>query len=525
MKGKFITQITAFAMAICMLVALVPAVPAYAADGDDTAKITLNFDLGTFRTKVKEVTSDGTAYGSTSGGWNVNKEQTAGSIRYHLENTDINTNVRANWYVFVRDASTGANPGLRFTFLNNDSDGQKIAFDFQVEKAGWYDLKDSSIGAYIGAKSAKVSVLSQGVTSEAATLVAETAGSGWIGLSAFETKAVYLNAGTNTVVFEGTATDVDNTFLVKELIFTETDAPKLEKKVTLNFNLYSKLTKREGLEAPVLADASMEDGGWVLNTKEELTDRSINSAITSKDSHLLYKFIDSGEGARVSFQANTTNRISFDFNVEEAGYYDLTAEIYSLKNLANDITVYVKSSAAAKTQVGVIDARVTGDGWVKVTDMPEFKTVYLSEGTNTIMLTADPTKADYIAVKSFTFTKKSDVAANTNEVFGNIFAYIKKTDGGVKVSFVGGIKTIEGFEKVGFKVGNEEYTTQNVYKNLSAKGTSFAAADFGVGENGYIFHTDYIDVEAGDVVTIEAFAVKSNGDEVKLGKQYNVTIK
>ena len=111
---------------------------------------------------------------------------------------------------------------------------------------------------------------------------------------------------------------------------------------------------------------------------------------------------------------------------------------------------------------------------------------------------------------------KEEIPAS--DIFGDTYAYVKDS----KVYFIGGLKTIDG-SAVGFDVSindgeSFEATTDKVYKSLSV-GTSItkSAADFGVGEDGYIFITETDKLEKGNIVKIKPFIVK-NGQKVYHGE-------
>lgn len=145
-------------------------------------------------------------------------------------------------------------------------------------------------------------------------------------------------------------------------------------------------------------------------------------------------------------------------------------------------------------------------------------------------------EAEYVDADGVVYQDQMEIAVTNDDIFGNVYAYIEETTG--NVVFLGGLKTISGYTKVGFYVfegtaGNawdmnmvaddtKALTTSNVYETITTTDGTYDASYFGE-ECGHIFFVEK-NIAAGTTVIVRPFIEDASGNKIIYGKQYTMTV-
>ncbi len=147
----------------------------------------------------------------------------------------------------------------------------------------------------------------------------------------------------------------------------------------------------------------------------------------------------------------------------------------------------------------------------------------------------ESTGCSYVSPKSVKFTPATEEdptpepdepqeTVSTN--FGENYAYLTKDEtGSYKLTFIGGIKEIEGYSEVGFEINGEKIGNKSVYEKFSYDGNEVSFGTyFGEGVN-YVFKAAE-SFAPGTEITFRAYSVKGEGESAvyEYGNSYTVTV-
>lgn len=214
-------------------------------------------------------------------------------------------------------------------------------------------------------------------------------------------------------------------------------------------------------------------------------------------------------GVGILMRGNDKGTATLKIQAPAEGWYALSANVYESSDKAT--TAYSLVDAEGKTLASCdsIETKVNKDAKAD-------NVVYLKANTDYDFVFYAETGSG--ASKQTSYLKNIKLTSiPVSEIFGDTYAYVKDE----KVYFIGALKTIEGYSEVGFEVWvngeqADDIHTDKVYKSFTVGEISKNAADFGAGDNGYIFITEK-DVSSGDVIKIRPYisngSVKTYHDE------------
>lgn len=508
---KFISQITAFALAICMLAALVPAMPAQAADGD----VVLNFcteSIITGEKLLKDVTfKDG-------GNWEYNESHCSGAMADAVKNTEYTS------YTYKYRNNLGAMyVDLRYSRYN-------LTLNVQVEKEGYYVL--SEVDAFgVGAENSDVTNIEAGpwggpyvkvgsidlsdVTSTNEDEVEITGG-----------EKVYLNAGTNMIRLSGAETQTYNSVALKKIVFSPVpEEPVVSDTVEMNFNLSDKV-------GTIITAVGDHNGNWKYSA--EKSHQYIQDGINNGQYKILS--LPDGVGLKLDMQPWLGN-LALAFEVADAGWYQLSGDIYGTFGYSNSVNISV-DNGEKEFLLGTVDGYVA-EG-TQLAYMPEFKKVYLNKGTNYLILKGlgysvefkkaegEEAQINLIYLQKLVF-KKTDAPSEyaSSDIFGTDYAYVKKNASGTyDVSFIGGVNIVEGYGKVGFEISVNgaaavDVEDSSVYETLTVNKSHYKAAYYGAD---YIFISTKANVSEGDTITAKPYVKDAAGNKIYHGNAVVLTL-
>lgn len=452
-KQKF----QALLVALCMLVSVIPAMTAPAAQATDPA------------TQVIKLVAPETDMGLDKfdidvNGWEINQSKTHGDV----------------WGDF---SNTGAVVAYTsFTKLVFGQPNEFVAIDFKVNESGYYNiaLVTNDYGGY---------------TTEVSTTIDGTAMNNvkWLGDNTTDNVknlgGKYLTAGVHTLVMKAVANQ--NYIFFSALNLTKTEAPKVEAG-------YSKTIPLKGdTNTNNFGVATIEGYGWEID--EETTTAGIyNDMMSSASSKTYDNWI---YASSLKLEMSDGADVGIAFMVDKTGYYDLSVAYTAYSgNWAASAHVYVDDIC-----VGSIDSNdIDGDPNGTLTNIALKKQVYLEAGRHVFVLHRSSSTRGKIIMNSFTTTASAVQEAAAETPFGYRYALVKNSaaDADEQYSlFV--ISAIDGvdYKNAGFDLvvngATKTETTKNVYNqfNFTNAGAGnlldvVRPVDFGCND-GYIYYVEY----------------------------------
>ena len=231
-------------------------------------------------------------------------------------------------------------------------------------------------------------------------------------------------------------------------------------------------------------------------------------------------------GTYFSWGENNTT-FSLKFWNEVAGNYDIGAIAYEHAGANVNGDVYVNGAKA-----GVITAEATENAYTEFNKILSTN-VYLNKGVNTLTITKTSGGNALLLSKLILtpYVAPEPVEIVNAEIFGDVSAYITKTEeGNFKFTALSAINDT-AYTEVGFYIDGEKYAVAggNVYKSVSVNGVATAVEAFftestPAGENDpYIFFSSKDFSAKPGSVEFVPYAVPVNGAEIT-GHTYTVSL-
>ncbi len=294
-------KIPALLIALCMLISMLPAVPATTASAEGVTQ-TISFPI------ADGATYFGGSISVDSHNWAANSAETHANVIGYM-NSDINyTKVTAN------DA--------RFRLYYP---GEYFALDFKVNKSGYYDIA-LELGDYDNYKM-QVSTVIDGTEMNSFTCPGDGYGVGNNDIASLGAK--YLSAGVHTLIvkmidFVGTANE--KMIFLKSIQLTERDDMPEHKNQTIVFGHQNKkngygntytLTGKYTVSDKPTRRVSIANSGWEIdesNTNPELITGNLDIA------SIIYE-------SSCTITVGINYWLGFKFVVDAPGYYDISANV------------------------------------------------------------------------------------------------------------------------------------------------------------------------------------------------------
>ena len=357
---KMKTKVSAMLVALCMLVSLLPAVPVATADAAVGDSFTLQFGTSLHLATIE------------NDGYAVNQLKTTNKLYENL-------------------VTNGTNTGYG-TYLNIpfSSVGNIVTLDFQVDKAGYYNIvgtiKDSG---YSGTYATYINDVKIG----AHTYDSDPEWDGDDrGPKEYEFSGAYLNEGINTITFE--MIGGRDIFYPHKFVFTEAKAPA----------------------AKMVLDFSDPEKNWTYS--QEYTSSTFYDNLGGDE-------FGGDQGSCLKYNLNSNSKVGFEFNLQKSSWYDISSVINHVYGEASN-AVYIlttdnnDSTKTKRYDLGTFtsanhstanNASYTGTWTVAEENMP-----YLSAGKNIIVFESNTEWSNYFLLTSITL----------EEVEGEAPAYSEK---------------------------------------------------------------------------------------------------
>ena len=485
-KQKF----QALLVALCMLVSVIPAMAAPAAQATDTATQVIKLvapETGPADVQMSTIDID-------VSGWEVNQSKT------HPETWSAASTMSNTWY---------ASSKLPFRW-----ETEYLGIDFKVNESGYYNI---DLDIYNHTYTPAFSTTVDGVAMN--NFAWPGGGAGEIVTKNIGSK--YLTAGVHTLVMTCTANP--NYVYFDSIKLTKTEAPEAEAGYSKTINFFDARGSFKVMD--IVAD------GWEID--EATTSAPIYAQMMGTGSERPETAIYTGSS---KFQFGNGEDVGLAFMVDASGYYDLSTKFYLYKGTwCTAVQVFVDDEA-----VGSVDAYdVDGNPDGTLTDIALKKGVYLEAGRHVFKLHQAGGGGDRVLINSFTLTASDVQEAAGKTPFGYRYALVKNSaaDADQQYSlFV--ISAIDGvdYKNAGFDLvvngATKTETTKNVYTqfNFTNAGagnwvTYVRPADFGCND-GYIYYVEYklSAEEVNAAMEITAFVTDAKDNKIS-GKTVAVAAK
>lgn len=271
---------------------------------------------------------------------------------------------------------------------------------------------------------------------------------------------------------------------------------------------------RDGFNFPT-DKAILDEKGWYMDSTA-----TPSSVISDSWTRSTVDF------SRLAFPAKN-DVVTLKIKTLISGYYsaNIFVKKYGTNSSTNGIIGDVAIDGVSLGNFDSTDSTNTG----VIQDETEYKlgSIYLTEGEHTLTIKRlNETGGKILFLTEMSFTP-SENTISTNEVFGNKYAYVKKSaTGGYDVTFIGGLHKLTGYQTAGFKVLNGENevadaTTQVAYKSIIVSGDKLSKtpADYGVENDGYIFMAEAKGLAAG-TYTVVPYVIDADDKVI----EHNVTL-
>ena len=459
MKTKAKKGISAVIIAFCLLVQMIPALPAQAAGTAENVSITFKdsqYCYGIESGKATDFISRVPETVATLGdaGWAYNDAETSDAVA-----ASKYTGLGAPW-----GARAGFENGQESFALNVKVNPGKYKVDIALSNFGerTYPLNIAVDGKTIAT----------GVAMGNAVTVSEyvevTSNDGYAVLKFTDT-----SSHTGSIRF----------FCLQSVSFTVVDSiPAKDMSITFTNSSYN-----YGIESGKATDfsahvpetvATLGDAGWAYNDAE-----TSDAVAASK-----YTGLGAPWGARAGFE---NGQESFALNVKvNPGKYKVDIALSNFGERTYPLNIAVDGKTIA-TGVAMGNA-VTVSEYVEVTSNDGYAVLKF---TDTSSHSGTPR---FFCLQSISFTVVDSIPDPTPDpipaIFGNTYAYIRETVEAGKTQYtlvlVAAINSLN-YKEVGFgisdsSIGNTEESTTTVYNEIKVKGATYDAAYFGL-NGGYIF--------------------------------------
>jgi len=516
MKAKF-RKSTSFILALAMIIGMLPAIAGPAAEA--AAGDTLVYDMTTYNPLIASMVAEREAQGMDTG--------TAQCI-----GLDIKIANGSNWEINQSKTSARAisnNPRIQGGGMDVPTrhDYPNLALDIYVPEAGRYSIA-SFAGYNQGTQGVKIFINDEQIGTVDFTLKSEPATSypAELNYTPYDDGVVELETGVNTLMLSLDPNKPnDNVYPGKITLVKLPDEPVstlVYDMTTYNSKIMEMIEEKAQGEITEAAQRIGLDIKIANGFNWEINQSKTSAGAISNNPRI------QGAGMAVPTRHDYPN-LALDIYVPEAGYYSIASfEGYPIGT--QGVRIYMNDE-----QIGTVDfssnAEAVGGVW-KLNYTPyDDGVVELVAGVNTLMLSLDPNKPnDDVYPGKITLKKEAaPVEIENANIFGDVSAYITKTENGVTFTALSGINSTE-YSEVGFYINGTKVPVagNNVYKSVKITSTTeetiteenfFESTD---PADAYVFFSSAI-VEAGSTVEFYPYAVPVEGAEIT-GHTYTVSL-